>query len=93
MCITCWGRTYVLNPRFNPARNLFIVLSGFGLVLTQTCFIYPGQQTRQYMHSRFGESDNCYAYYATLSFSFSVVLSEPQNALNNIPSADVFYRT
>ena len=32
--------------------------------------IYPGQQTRQYMHSRFGESDNRYAYYATLSFSF-----------------------
>ncbi|QXD01313.1 hypothetical protein MKleb_5886 (plasmid) [Klebsiella sp. PL-2018] len=55
--------------------------------------IYPGHQTRQYIHSRFGEADKRYAYYATLSFLSSVVLSEPQNALNIIPSADVLYRT
>lgn len=62
----------LVNPKFDPVCDLFVVLTGFELVWGQaTCLVsYPAQPTRQYIHTRNGESDNRYAYYATLSFTF-----------------------
>lgn len=60
------------ESKIDPACNLFIVLGGFGLILVQVlCLSFaPGNRSGNTCHSHSGVSDNRYAYYATLSFSF-----------------------